>query len=120
MASVRCTVALLADKRRKVDIEIRKTKDKKLAWNLMRSSGGSLSLPASKGAAEVVADMLSLWEHNPAGKIEDLVMLVVFNIKPDFMDEIINHGKTIETEEAGLYNDNPSEKDVAVRLARLN
>lgn len=120
MASVRCTVSLLANKNRKVDIELRKEKDKKLSWQLIKSAGGNLSLPVSKGTGEVIAETLSLWEHNSARKIKDLVMLVVFNIKPNFMDDIINNGTTIETDEAGLYNDNPSEKDVAVRLARLN
>lgn len=120
MASVRCTVTLLANKNRKVEIEIRKSKDKKLTWHLLKSSGGSLSLPAASGVWWIVAETLSLWEHNSARKIHDLVLLVVFNIKPDFMDEIINLGKTTETEEAGLYNDNPSERDVAVKLSRLN
>lgn len=120
MASVRCTVSLLANRSRKVDIELRKEKDKKLSWQLMRSAGGNLSLPVSKGNAEVIAETLTLWEHNSARKIKELVMLVVFNIKPNFMDDIINNGTKIETEEAGLYNDNPSERDVAVKLARLN
>lgn len=121
MASVRCTVTLLKDKNRKVDIQISKEKGGKRLWNLIKSSGGNLSLPAPAGAWETNhGDVLSLWEHNARRKHKNLVMLVVWNIKPDFLDEIVNYGATIVSDEAGLYNDNPSETNVSVKLARMN
>jgi hypothetical protein len=120
MLSVRCSVTLLKDKKRKVEIEIRKEKDGKLLWNLIKSSGGNLSLPAPKGTWETnYGDVLSLWEINPKRKVQNLVMLVVFDIKQDFFDDIFNNGKTIASEHAGLYNDNPSENEVSVKLARM-
>lgn len=54
-----------------------------------------------------------------ARKVQNLVMLVVFDIKQNFFDEIVNSGKIMASENAGLYNDNPSEKDVSVKLARM-
>ena len=120
MASVRCTVTLLSNKSRKVDIELRKEKNDKLTWKLIKSSGGSLSLLIPEGVWETnYGDILSLWDHNAKRKVQDLVMLVVFDIKQDFFDDIINNGKTIVSENAGFYNDNPSEKDVSVKLARM-
>ncbi len=121
MASVRCTVTLLKDRNRKVDIQINKEKDGTRRWSLIKSSGGSLSLPALKGGWETIhGDVLSLSEHNSQRKHKDLVMLVVWNVKPDFLDDIVNNGSTIVSDEAGLYNDNPSETDVSVKLARMN
>lgn len=120
MLSVRCSVTSLKDKKRKVEIEIRKEKDGKLVWNSIKSSGGSLSLPSPKGTWETsYGDVLSLWELNPKRKVQNLVMLVVFDIKQDFFDDIINNGKTITSENADLYNDNPSENEVSVKLARM-
>ncbi len=121
MASVRCTVTLLKGKNRKVDIELSKEKDGKLLWNLIKSSGGNLSLPASKGVWEISSgEILSLWEHNSQRKVKALIMLIVFDIKQDFLDDIVNNGATIVSENAGLYNDNPSEKEVSCKLARMN
>ncbi len=120
MASVRCTVTLLADKNRKVDIEIRKEKDGNRLWNLIKAAGGNLSLPTTTGAWEIIpGDTLSLWEHNSKRKVQDQVMLVVFDIKKEFMDNIISDGKTIVANDAGLYNGNPSEVDVSCKLARM-
>lgn len=121
MSSVRCTVTLLSDKSRKVDVELRKEKDGKLTWKLIKSSGGSLSLLISEGTWETnYGDVLSLWDYNSKRKVQNLVMLVVFDIKQDFLDDIINNGTIIVSENAGFYNDNPSEKDVSVKLARMN
>lgn len=121
MASVRCTVKLLNDKNRKVDIQITKEKNGKHLWNLIASSGGNLPLPASTGTWETnPGDVLSLWEHSSQRKHKDLVMLIVWNIKRDFLDDIVNYGKTFVSKEAGLYNDNPAETEVVVTLVRMN
>ncbi len=120
MPRVRCMVKLLSDKKRKVEIEIHKEKDGKGLWSLIKSVGGNLYLPATTGTWETSAgDVLSLWENNPRRNHQDLVMLVVWNIKRDFWDDIINHGKTFVSTEAGLYNDNPAETEVVCELARM-
>lgn len=121
MLSVRCTVTLIEDTKRKVEIELRKDKDGKMEWYPIKSSGGSLALSALKGTWETnYGDILSLWELNPKRKVQNLIMLIVFDIKQDFFEDIINNGKTITSENAGLYNDNPSQKDVTVKLTRMN
>lgn len=121
MLSVRCTATLLKEKKRKVEIELRKEKDGKLLWNSVKSSSGGLALSAPKGTWETnYGDVLSLWELNPKRKVQNLVALVVFDIKQDFFDDIINNGTTITSNNAGLYNDNPSEQEVSVKLARMN
>lgn len=121
MAGIRCTVTLLKDKNRKVDIQISKEKDGKREWNLIKSSGGNISLIASKGTWETNhGEILALWDHNSKRKVKDLVMLIIWNIKQDLFDDIINNGKTIVSEEATLYNDNPAERDVSCKLARMN
>ncbi len=97
MPRVRCTVKLLSDKKRKVDIEIHKAKDGKGLWSLIKSAGGNLYLQAAAGTWETSAgDVLSLWEHDPSRKRQDLVLLLVWNIKRDFWDEIINQGKNTQ------------------------
>lgn len=121
MARVRCTVTLLEDKNRKVDIQISKDKDGKREWNLIKSSGGNIPLTSSKGTWETnYGDVLSLWERDSKRKAQDLVMLIVWNITQDFLDHIINNGTTIVSEQATLYNDNPAERDVSCKLARMN
>ncbi len=120
MLSVRCSITLLNDKKRKVEIELRKEKGGKLLWSLIKSAGGNMSLPAPTGTWETnYGDILSLWDFNAKRKMQNLVMLVVFDVKQDFFEEIVNNGKTLVSENAGLYNDNPSEKDVSVKLARM-
>ena len=120
MPRVRCTVKLLSDKKRKVDIEIHKEKNGQRLWSLIKSAGGNLYLPATTGVWETSAgDVLSLWEHNAQRTHKDLVMLVMWNIKQDFIDQIINYGKTFVSTEAGLYNDNPAETEVVCELARM-
>ncbi len=121
MLSVRCSVTLLKDKKRKVDIELRKEKDGKMLWKEIKSSGGNMALSAPNGTWETnYGDVLSLWDFNAKRKVQNLVMLIVFDIKQDFFDDIINNGKIITSENAGFYNDNPSEKEVSVKLARMN
>ena len=112
MPSVRCSVSLLNDKSRTVDIEIKKEKGGELLWQVLKSAGGSLRLAALNGTWETnFGDILSLWEQNAKRKVQNLVTLVVFDIKQDFYEDIIGNGKAIVSENAGLYNDNPSEKD---------
>jgi hypothetical protein len=121
MASVRCTVTLLADKNRKVDIEIRKEDDGSRLWKLIKAAGGNLSLPTTTGVWEVIpGDTLALWEDSSRKIVQDRIMLVVFDINKVFMHDIISDGKTIVANNAGLYNGNPTEKDVMCKLARMN
>ena len=120
MSSVRCTVTLLSNKSRKVEIELRKEKCEKLTWKVIKSSGGSLSLLIPEGFWETnYGDVLSLWDTNTKRKHQKLVVLVVFDIKQDFLDDIINNGTTIVSENAGFYNDNPSETDVNDSIAQV-
>lgn len=119
MPGVRCTIKLLSEKKRKVDVEIHKEKNGKRLWSLIKPTG-NLSLPATTGTWETSnGDVLSLWENNLSRKHQDLVMLVVFNIKRDFVDEIINNGKAFVSTEAGLYNDNPAETEVVCEFKRM-
>ena len=121
MPGVQCRIKLLSEKKRTVDIEIHNEKNGQRLWSLIKSASGSLSLPATTGTWETSAgDVLSLWENNPRrGKHQDLVMLVVWNIKRDFWDEIVNNGKTFVSTEAGLYNDNPAETEVVCEFKRM-
>lgn len=118
--SVRCTVTLVADKNRKVDIEISKDNDGNQLWKLIKAAGGNLSLPKTAGVWEAIGDILALWEDSRRKPTQDGIMLVVFNIDKLFMHDIISEGKTIGPNDAGLYNGNPAEKDVTCKLARMN
>jgi hypothetical protein len=127
MASIRCTVTLVSDTSRKVDIEIIKEKNSRLLWKEIKSSGGNLHLATPKGTWETnYGDVLTLWyetggtERKRYPNFKALVTLVLFDVKKDFFDDVINNGKTIETENAGLYNDNPSETEVTCKLARMH
>ena len=121
MKRVRCTVTLVADKNRKVDIEILKNNDGDQLWKLIKAAGGNLSLPKTTGVWEVIpGDTLALWEDSRRKPQQDGIMLVVFDIDKTFMHVIISEGKTINAPNAGLYNGNPTEKDVTCRLARMN
>ena len=94
MLSVRCTVTLIQDTKRKVEIELRKDKDGKMEWYPIKSSGGSLALSAPKGTWETnYGDVLSLWEFNSKRKVQNLVMLVVFDIKQDFLKTLSTTAK---------------------------
>lgn len=122
MPRVRCTVKLLSDKNRKVDIEIHKEKDGKRLWSLIKSAGGNLRLPNTTGTWETSnGDILSLFEFNPGRnrRHQNLVMLLVWNIKRDFVDDVINNGKAFVSTEAGLYNDNPAETEVVCEFRRM-
>jgi hypothetical protein len=120
MSSVRCTVTLLADKNRKVDIEIRKENNGSQLWKLIKAAGGNLSLPKTTGVWEVIpGDTLALWEDGSRKPVQEGIMLVVFDINKVFMHDIVNDGKTIVANDAGLYNGNPTEKDVSCKLARM-
>jgi hypothetical protein len=120
MPGVRCAIKLLSDKTRKVDIEIHKEKNGQRLWSLIKSVSGILSLPATTGTWETSrGDILALSEHNPRRKHQDLVMLIVWNVKQDFVDQIINNGKTFVSTEAGLYNDNPAETEVVCAFMRM-
>jgi hypothetical protein len=120
MSGVRCTIKLLSEKKRKVEIEIHKEKNGQRLWSLIKPASGNLSLPATTGTWETSnGDVLSFWENNLSRKHQDLVMLVVFNIKRDFWDDIVNNGKTFVSTEAGLYNDNPTETEVLCELRRM-
>lgn len=121
MASVKCTVTLVADKNRKVDIEISKDNNGNQLWKLIKAAGGNLSLPKTTGVWEVIpGDTLALWEDSRRKPVQDGIMLVVFDVNKLFMYDIVNDGKTIGPNEAGLYNGNPAEKDVTCKLARMN
>jgi hypothetical protein len=121
MKRVRCTVTLVADKNRKVDIEIRKDNDGNQLWNLIKAAGGNLSLPKTTGVWEVIpGDTLALWEDSRRKPQQEAIMLVVFDIDKNFMYDVFSEGKTIDAPNAGLYNGNPAEKDVTCRLARMN
>jgi hypothetical protein len=127
MASIRCTVSMANDKRRKVEIEMIREKDGKLRWRELKSAGGNLHLYSSKGSWEISSgEILSLW-YEPEGKergkysgLNSLITLIAFSIKQDFFDDIINRGSIVESEFASLYNHNPSEKEVLCKLARMN
>jgi hypothetical protein len=127
MASVRCTVSLLSDKNRKVDIEISKGKDNQPLWKIIKSSGGSLRLSADDGTWEVFANLLLFWYETTGAERKKMVpgytklpTLAIRAMKDDFMDDIVNNGNVIDTDEATLYNANPSEEKVSCKLARMN
>ena len=127
MPSIRCSVTLLSDKSHTVDIEVRKEK-KDFLWKVITASGGSLRLSANDGTWEVFGDNMLIFWYETTGKerkklvpgYTKLPTLVIHLENDAFFDNIINNGKTIEDNEASLYNDNPSEKKVSGKLARMN
>ncbi|MGI8787374.1 MAG: hypothetical protein ACR2HG_06400 [Pyrinomonadaceae bacterium] len=124
MFSVRCTVTLLKDKNRKVDIEIFKDPKGNQLWKVIRAAGGSLRLSALEGDWDVNGgEMLSLWykptnneKTTPFGSIT----LFVEDVKQNFLQDIIGNGTSFVAENASLFNDNPSEKDVTCSFSRMN
>ena len=122
MISVRCTVMLLSDQNRKVEIQLRKEDNGKFLWNVIASAGGSLRVPATDGTwfSADFADILTLF-HTPAGHsaAQGSLTLVAYKVKPDFLNDIAS-GKSIFTDDADLYNGNAAEQKVSCKLERMN
>ena len=131
MISVSCIVTLAADNARKVNIQIRKENDGKLLWKVVESSKGNLKLPANEGEwyNSDWSNILTLFYKNEiktkllddtilgSGKKDGTgLMLVAYNIKSDFLNDISN-GKSIETNDAELFNGNSTEQNVKCKLS---
>ncbi len=132
MISVSCSVTLASDKNRQVTLEIRKENDGKFLWKVVESSKGSIKLPADEGEwyNSDWSNILTLfYKYNAKPKLlddtilgpgpnkrqEDGLMLVAYNVKFDFLNDITN-GKSIETNEAELFNGNYTEQKVSCKL----
>jgi hypothetical protein len=129
MISVTCTITLLTDNNRKVDIQIRKEDDGKLLWKIIESSKGSVKLPAEEGEwfNPDWSNILTLfYKYKPkllddtilgsgAGKKEQGLMLVAYNVKSDFLTDVSNN-KSIDTNDAELFNGNYAEQKISCKL----
>ena len=116
MINVTCAITLVSDNNRKVDIQLRKEDDGKLLWKVVESSRGSLVLPALSGTwfDADFANILTLF-YTSKKSSEECLMLVAYNVKYDFLQEIMN-GKAIETNDADFYNSNYTEQKVSCKL----
>jgi hypothetical protein len=114
MASIRCTVALLPDKNRKVDIKVWKEGTDKFLWQVIEGTGGSLRMSATSGDW-FNTDWSNILTFYQSGKLA----LVAYNVKFDFLDQVAS-GKTITTDDATLFNNNPAEEKVSCKLERMN
>ena len=129
MLTVKCTVALNIDKTKFTDIEIGKNGNV-FYWKVLKASGGSLGLSATEGTWDMTGDMLSLWYEMKDDELKNyqkkykgmnsLIALIMFDVKTSFYEDIIKNGKTYTVENAGLYNNNPAQKDVSCVLKRKN
>lgn len=129
MTTVKCTATLISDKTKYIDIEIGKD-GKTFYWNVLKSGGGSLRLSATGGSWDMTGDMLSLWYEMKGEELKkyqkkytsmkSLITLIMFDVKASFYEDIVKNGKTYTAENAGLYNDNPSQKEVSCKLSRMN
>lgn len=120
MISVRCTVTLLSDKNRKVDIQLWKAGPDSFLWKVIESSGGNLRLPASYGTWFNTdwSNILTLFHMSVNPKMQAGLTLVAYNVKFDFLNDIAS-GKSIVTEDAELYNGNATEQKVSCKLERM-
>lgn len=121
MISVSCQVMLASDNNRKISIQIRKENDGKLSWKVVESSKGSLNLPADEGEwyNSDWSNILTLfykYENKKKASKETGLMLVAYNVNSDFLTDITN-GKSIEANDADLYNGNVTEQKVKCKLS---
>ncbi|MCY7374821.1 MAG: hypothetical protein LH472_02465 [Pyrinomonadaceae bacterium] len=120
MISAKCTVTLLSDKNRKVDIQLRKEDDGKFFWKVIEPTVGSLRVPASNGTWFIAdfSDILTLFHTVGGSAAQGNLTLVAYKVKPDFLKAILS-GESIVTEDAELYNGNISEQKVSCTLQRM-
>ena len=114
MISAKCTVALLPDKNRKVEIKVWKDGNDKFLWQVIDGAGGSLRMSASSGDW-FNSDWSNILTFFQSGKLA----LVAYQVKSDFLDQVAS-GKTITTDDAMLFNNNPAEEKVSCKLERMN
>ncbi|MDQ6787419.1 MAG: hypothetical protein M3033_11490 [Acidobacteriota bacterium] len=121
MSSVRCTVTLLSDKNRKVEIQLWKAGNDSFLWKVIESAGGNLRLPAAYGTwfSADFADILTLYHMQVTPKMQAGMTLTAYKVKSDFLSQIAS-GNTIVTDDAELYNGNVTEGKVSCKLERMN
>jgi hypothetical protein len=107
-----CHIALVSSSSRKIAIRLIKN-GSDLTWSIIESSiGGGLRLPSSEGswiAPYSWSKVLTFLTKNGS------LMLVVYNIKEDFWNELKDN-KAIEANDASLFNGNPSEEKVSCKF----
>ena len=112
MITVTCAIALTTDAARKIKVQLNKDGDD-LTWKVLESSREGLKTKSSKGKWIAPFDwskILTLIDDSGG------IVLVAYKIKNDFWNDLTSN-KTIETDDAELYNGNPSETKVTVKLS---
>lgn len=117
MISVSCTITLLANKNKKVDIELSLENDGMQAWKVFQWSQPGLYFPVRSGFWEHHTDLKDfyLMAYFGASSTDPRIIVAASNIPLNFLYDLMC-GKTYYTELASLLNSNPSERDVSCKL----
>jgi hypothetical protein len=108
MNKANCEITLIRDSSRKLKIQLFNDQ----TWKIIESPNGGLKIVADKGTWISPFD----WSKIVTCLSKNSLVLVIYKISDTFWNDL-SFGKTVESNDASLFNDNANEEKVNCKFS---